>query len=124
MQLQALENSMLDADGLVAHGYVVIRRGVRESYYALAAILVCVVLIVVFGVVAARSPDGTYDGMLAANWSMLGVVVAIGALNFAWGWYASRRRLCETGRRIIRRAEYQRRLAALRLSEAEHETLR
>ena len=83
--------------------------------------LVCGALIFLCGTVALRSHDGSYDGMLASNWSMLGMVVAIGALNYSWGWFSSRRRLRRTGERLIRRAEYQRRLSALQLTEAEHE---
>ncbi len=67
---------------------------------------------------------GGPEHMQAGNWAMLGFVVGLGALHFLWGWLAGQHRLGGVGRRLIRRAEYQRAMAALQMKEAENESLR
>lgn len=124
MRRDALVSSVSDADSLQRRGRDVIRRGSRHSIYALAGMGASAAVVGLCFYVAMNSYDGTYEGTLRANWSMLGLVVAIGALNFTWALYHSRRRLRQTGERLIRRAEYQRSLAALQLTEAEHDALR
>lgn len=124
MRREALVSSVTDADSLQARGYAVIRRGVRDSRMALGCMLLCGAAMVGCAWVTTSSYDGTYEGVMTANWGMLGVVLAAGALNFAWGWFSSRRQLRHTGERLIRRAEYQRKLATMQLTEGEHDAIR
>ena len=121
---EALVAALCDADALQARGHAVLRRGARHSVYAGVGFVVSTAFAFLFGTVAWRSFDGTYDGALVSNWSMLGVIVAAGGMHMAMGWLVSRKRLRETGARLIRRAEYQRKLTALQLTEAEHEAIR
>lgn len=124
MRRDALAASIGDAEALRARGGQVIRRGTLRSRLAFGVMLACCAVTCLFGWQATVARDGSYEGTLAANWSMLGVVTGIGALNFAWGWLSASRRLRETGERLIRRAEYQRKVAGSKLTEADHETLR
>ena len=116
--------SLRDADALQQHAGTVIlrgRRGVRLGAGLFALLAAGTVLL---GWVALDAFESGPDGMLRGNWAMLGFVAGLGALNFAWGWTMNQRRLAETGRRLIRRAEHQRGMAMLQQREDEHEALR
>jgi hypothetical protein len=123
MRRESLASSRNDAHDLRRRGEDVIRRGARESLLALAGMLVSGVLVFAMSAMAVRSHDGSYEGAVTSNWSMLGTILAVGGLYVSWGWFTSRRRLRETGERLIRRAEYQHHRATLQLTEAEDETL-
>lgn len=114
---EAIEASLRDADALEQHAAGVLRRGRRNARVGLACMLLAAGVGLALGAEAATAPDGTYEGLLKANWAMLGVVVALGALNFAWGWRDSGRRLQVTARRLLQRAEYQRKIARARMTE-------
>jgi hypothetical protein len=124
MKQEALQRSIDDADGLESRGHGLIQRSSRRARAAFGAIGGALIATVLFVMVAARSFDGTYEGLLVGNWAMLGAVVCVGGLTFSWSWLSSLGRLRETGQRLVRRAEYQRRLATLQLTEIEHATVR
>lgn len=116
--------SLQDADEAEARGHSVGQRSRRNTRFGIVAFALTLILAAWLGVMAVTSHDGTYDGAVAGNWSMLGLVLALGALNFIWGWISAQRRLRETSARLVRRAAYQRALAASQLAKAEHETVR
>jgi hypothetical protein len=124
MKCEALQRSIEDADDLERRGHGLIRRSNRRRLYAGGTIASTLVAAALLSTVAANAHDGTYEGVLAGNWAMLGAVVSVGGLTFAWSWLSSLVRLRETGLRLLRRAEYQRRLATLQLTEIEHATVR
>jgi hypothetical protein len=124
MKVEALNSSIKDANELEQRGLLLIRRSARMTRLACAVTMLPVIAGVALGAAASNSFDGTHEGVLLANWAILGCFVCVGGLAFASTWYSNVRRLRETGKRLMTRAEYQRRLASLRLSEIEHETVR
>jgi hypothetical protein len=124
MKCDALQRSIEDADQLERRGLGLIQRSSRRTLLAGGAIAVALVSTTLLGMVAVNAHDGTYDGVLVGNWAMLGAVVCLGGLSIAWGWLSSLQRLRETGQRLMRRAEYQRRVAMLQLTEIEHAAVR
>jgi hypothetical protein len=124
MKQEALQRSVADADDLDRHARGVIRRCRRHELAAAAMITFATPMAAVLGMLAADAYDGSYEGAMTGNWSMLGLTVCLGVLMMAWGWWSSLRQLRETGMRLTRRAEYQRQLATLQLTEIEHATVR
>lgn len=116
-----LASSLRDADALEQHGRTVIARGRRGVWLAAGLLVLLALGIVAMGSVVKNALDAGPEGALLGNWAMLGFVVGLGALNFSWSWLVHQRRLGDTGRRLIRRADYQRSMAALQLKEAEDE---
>lgn len=119
-----LVSSLRDADALEQQGKVVIVRGRRGVWLASGVLVLLVLGTAALGRVVLGAFRAGPEGVSLGNWAMLGFMLALGALNFAWGWLLNQRRLGETGRRLIRRAEYQRAMATLQLKEAENERLR
>jgi hypothetical protein len=124
LRQQARIASLRDADDLERHARAVIARGRRGVWLA-----ACVFSLVALGdaALAWLALECLRDGpesMQLGNWAMLGFVVGLGALHFLWGWLVSQYRLGGVGRRLIRRAEYQRAMAALHMKEADDERLR
>jgi hypothetical protein len=124
MKVEALQRSVSDADATEARGHRLLARCATRRMYGALAILPTAAAAAGLGLLAANSWDGTYDGALIGGWSSLGFFICIGLISIALGWLSSLARLRETGRRLLRRAEYQRRLALLQLSEISHEALR
>ena len=128
----ALMASINDANALETRGHAVIDSASRNSLLAVGGMVLTAGVATTLGSYAVRSMDGSYEGVLRGNWCMLGFVVMLGVLNFEWGWLSVQRRRRETGQRLLRRAECQRRLATLQLGQVEntaegdiqHETLR
>ncbi len=117
LKRQGLVSSLTDADSLHARGELVSSRAVRTARMALLTMAGCVAGAVWLLVTGLQSKDGSYEGAMRAHWSILGAVILLGALNFAWGWYERSRELRETGAKLRARAEYQRKLAALQLKK-------
>ena len=124
MAIETLQSSIADADTFRQHGHAVIRRGRRHTWYGAVAMAAAAALIAWIGSFMAAGYDNTIEGAMRMNWSMLGVFIAIGLFCYAWSWLSVQRRLLETGARIIRRADYQRRLAEARMQEVQHESIR
>jgi hypothetical protein len=118
-----LLSSLADADELEARGHRLLARSKRRIVQGVALLFVAGCAAGWLGYTAVTAADGSYVGALRGNWSMLGCVLAVAALNFIWGWIGVQRRFRETGRRLLTRAEYQRRLAALQLQEVDHEAV-
>lgn len=132
----ALTASIEDANALETQGRAVIKSATRNRAVSLVRLTVTSLGAAGMGLFAANAMDGTYEGALRGNWGMLGFVVLLGVLNFEWGWLGVQSRRRDTGHRLLRRAEYQRRIATLQLGEVgsdveatveeevQHETLR
>lgn len=123
----ALVASIEDAKDLEFHGHRVIARGGRSMVFAGAMVLAAVGGGLLVGTVAFGSYDGSYEGSVRANWLLLLSVFGMMCGQFAWIWFVKSHELRQTGRRLLRRSEYQRSLASFELKKAErsnHETLR
>ena len=123
MKSEQLKACMEDAGQLERRGHMLIARGRRMTYVSVTVLIMLIGLGAGLMLYCMRSYDGTYEGAMSGNWSMLGSLLALGAANFAWGWVNSQRRLADLGRRLIGRAEYQRRIATLQLQEVPHEAV-
>lgn len=122
-RLEKLQDRLLDAHNLHARGLAVIERSKRHVRQGSVLMVLAGCTAVWLGYVSATAADGTYNGALRGNWCMLGCILMVGVMNFIWGWIASQRRQRETGHKLLSRAEYQRRLGALLLKEAEDEAV-
>jgi hypothetical protein len=123
MKSEQLIACMKDAEQLELRGHMLIARGRRMTYVSVSVLIALIGVGLGLMFHCMRAYDGSYEGALAGNWSMLGALMALGAANFAWGWVSSQRRLADLGRRLIGRAEYQRRIATLQLQEVPHEAV-
>jgi hypothetical protein len=124
MKCEALKSSISDADELTRRAHTLMLRSARQKRAAWAAMIAALLGCTGLAVAAGSAVDGTYEGVLLANWAILGCFICIGVFGFASGWYSKLRRLRETAQRLQTRAEYQRKLATLQLAEIEHEALR
>ncbi|MCB9895478.1 MAG: hypothetical protein H6839_13605 [Planctomycetes bacterium] len=122
MKANAIRASFEDADQLEQRGHLLIARSRRMSAIAGVIVGALILLSATLLLVCYHAYDGTQDGLLVGNWAMLGALVSMGATNFAWAWLSQQRRLAEVGRNLIARADYQRKLAAMRAEKAEGAT--
>lgn len=124
MKCEALQSSISDADDLRRRGLRLLKRSARLVWAAYGAMVAPVLAGIALGIAASNTFDNTYEGVTLASWAVLGCFICLGVFSFASSWYSRVRRLRETAQRLLVRAEYQHRMAALRLSEIEHEAVR
>jgi hypothetical protein len=124
MKQEAFQRSVADAESLARQGRKVLARCSRGELGAAATITLATPVAGLTWIIAIGAYDGTYEGAATGNWCMLGFTVCLGAIMFGWGWWSSLRRLRETGKRLLARADYQTKLATLQLSEIENATVR
>jgi hypothetical protein len=117
MKIEALKNSIQDAAQLHDRGVMLVARCDRRRLLPWAVLTLTPAGVVALGMVAVSSFDGTYDGAMAGTWSMLGVTLCLSAALLALAWLSAIKQIGETGQRLQRRAEYQRRMGLLHLAE-------
>ena len=97
-------------DALEKRGDEVARRGRGLKAVALIATLASLGCAAMLGLRVPGLFDGTVEGLVAANWHVLGTALALGAAYWGWAAFSQGRRLERTGHKLRDRAALQRRI--------------